>query len=70
MRKTVGSLKRRFESYIDADRDHPKTALSALGAPVDQLVGSLMSAAPMEGKLFFFLLDEYENLTSSQQRVL
>ena len=70
LRKTVGSLKRRFESYINTVGDHPKTALSALGAPVDELVGSLMAATAMQDKLFFFLLDEYENLTSPQQRVL
>jgi hypothetical protein len=68
--KTVATMKRRFETYVNTVADGQPPALSSLGAPVDELVGRVMTAPEMHGRLFFFLLDEYENLRPQQQRVL
>jgi hypothetical protein len=66
----VGRLKRRFEVYINTVADGGPPELSVAGAPVEELLSAAMSSRPMEGRQFFFLLDEYENLRPRQQQVL
>ena len=66
----VGRLKRRFEVYINTVVDATPPDLSIAGAPVEELLAAAMSQPNMLGKQFFFLLDEYENLRHSQQRVV
>ena len=46
-------------------------SLSVSGGPLAELTSTLTSTgAPFEGKVFTFLLDEYENLDAIQQRVV
>jgi hypothetical protein len=66
----IGRLKRRFETYINTVADGSTPTLSLPGAPIEELLGSVMSSHPMQGKLFFFLIDEYENLRPQQQQVV
>ena len=68
--QAIGRLKRRFEVFVNTIADQPTIPLSVLGAPIDELVTSLMSHPALQGRLFFFLIDEYENLSSAQQRVV
>lgn len=43
---------------------------SILGRPVELLIASLSSSSILSDKTYFFLIDEFENLTDYQQRVL
>ncbi len=45
-------------------------ALSLQGAPIDALMGQVKNLQQFRDMPFFFLIDEYENLDLSQQRVL
>jgi hypothetical protein len=60
-----------FEAAInnvaDGDRLPP---LSMQGAPIDVLLREVRELPQFRGKSFYFLVDEYENLNSSQQRIL
>jgi hypothetical protein len=59
-----------FEAYINniTDADRPK--LSMQGAPVDLLLTRMQSLPQFHGRLFFFLIDEYENFIDYQQQVI
>ena len=59
-----------FEAEINniaSDEVQPKVTLQ--GAPIDTLLMSVKALPHFADKLFFFLIDEYENLDAEQQRV-
>ncbi|SEB25881.1 MULTISPECIES: hypothetical protein [unclassified Mycobacterium] len=43
---------------------------SSLGRPVQRLIQALAADPNLAGKTYFFLIDEYENLTDRQQRIV
>ena len=59
-----------FEAYINNVADSASPQLSMQGAPVTLLLESLRRHEVFDGKLFFFLIDEYENLEDYQQRLM
>lgn len=60
----------RFESLVNSIGDRSDSVhLTMQGAPVDALMRSVRSLPQFNGRHFFFLIDEYENLTDMQQRV-
>ena len=75
--ESVQSLRRKisralidFEAYINNVADQPTVRLSLQGAPVDVLCKEVMKLPHFNGKIFFFLLDEYENFEDYQQRAV
>ncbi|WP_215410255.1 hypothetical protein [Janthinobacterium sp. JC611] len=58
-----------FEASINTIADKPATFLSMLGAPLDILADALSTCKQINGRQFFFLIDEFENLEDYQQRV-
>ena len=59
-----------FEASVNNIADGVPRDLSLLGAPIDQLIGALRNLPEFEGKVFFLLIDEYENFLEYQQRVV
>jgi hypothetical protein len=59
-----------FEATVNNVVDAVPPLLSMLGAPLDQLIGSLRKLPEFEGKIFFLLIDEYENYLPYQQRLV
>ncbi len=61
----------RFEGYINNVASTKKgPELSMQGAPVQSLLEAISRQPIFNGKLFFFLIDEYENLQDYQQRLM
>ena len=60
----------RFEAMINNVADSAVPPLSLQGAPIDILLGAVKQLPQFDRTSFFFLLDEYENFDSSQQRVV
>lgn len=59
-----------FERLLNNIKAEQDLELSLLGAPIDALFAGLRKMPQFEGKSFFFLLDEYENLLDHQQVVI
>ncbi|EPS3326365.1 TPA: hypothetical protein PVK60_000940 [Acinetobacter baumannii] len=59
-----------FESSINQVIDNPPTKITMLGLPIDILSEALISNTVLEGKQFFFLIDEFENFQDYQQQIL
>ncbi|WP_111855879.1 ORC-CDC6 family AAA ATPase [Acinetobacter oleivorans] len=59
-----------FESSINQVIDNPPSKITMQGAPIDTLSEALISGTVLEGKQFFFLIDEFENFQDYQQQVL
>lgn len=59
-----------FESHINNIDDNEIVPLSIQQRPVELLCDAILSTSLFKGKHFFFLLDEYENLLSYQQKVV
>lgn len=59
-----------FEASINSIIDSPPKLLSMQAAPVDALASALLNTRELQGKQFFFLIDEFENYEDYQQRVL
>jgi hypothetical protein len=59
-----------FESFINNVADADMPPLSLQGQPLDLLFAALGSTPEFQGKRFFFLIDELENLLDYQMRVL
>ncbi|WP_217649443.1 hypothetical protein [Polaromonas sp. YR568] len=59
-----------FEAAINTVSDAKPLKLSMQAAPIDLLTAALLEKSPLIGKQFFFLIDEYENFTDYQQRVV
>lgn len=59
-----------FEAAINNVGDEPHPPLSALAAPIDALVDVVLELPQFSGKRIYFLIDEYENFSQWQQRVV
>ena len=59
-----------FEASVNNVADGVSQNLTMLGAPLDQLIGAVRKIPAFEGKIFFLLIDEYENYFEYQQRLL
>ncbi|CAB3865314.1 hypothetical protein LMG26684_02788 [Achromobacter mucicolens] len=59
-----------FEASVNTITDDPPTKVSVLGAPLDAVAEALAASSQLNGKQFFFLIDEFENFEDYQQRVL
>ena len=59
-----------FEASVTNVADGVSQNLTMLGAPLDQLIGAVRKIPAFEGKIFFLLIDEYENYFEYQQRLL
>ena len=59
-----------FEAHINNVADSTASNLSMQGAPIGLLIESVRRQEVFAGKLFFFLIDEYENLEDYQQRLM
>lgn len=60
----------KFEGYINNVASAKGPELSMQGAPVQSLLEAINRQNVFQGKLFFFLVDEYENLQDYQQRLM
>jgi hypothetical protein len=60
----------RFEAYLNNVADERPPPLSLQGAPIALLVEELTAYPAFRDKLFFFIIDEYENFLDQQQRVV
>ena len=60
----------RFEATINNVADDRIPSLSLQGAPIDQLLTAVMLLPHFQHTSFLFLVDEYENLDRSQQRII
>ena len=71
LRQEVSLSKLRFEAGINNVADGSEMPLLSMqGAPIDMFVKEIKGLPHFRGKIFFFLIDEYENLDRYQQRVL
>lgn len=68
--KELESAMYEFQSDINNIGDKPIPRLSMLGDPVKLFVEQALNLRQMEGKMFYLLIDEYENLTDSQQQAV
>ena len=59
-----------FEAYINNVADGHGPKLSMQGAPIDELLEFVWRLPQFNGKIFFFLIDEYENFLPYQQKVM
>ena len=59
-----------FEAHINNVVDSGGPTLSMQGAPIGLLLESVKRQDAFADKLFFFLIDEYENLEDYQQRLI
>ena len=59
-----------FEAHINNVADSKGARLSMQGAPIGLLIESVRRQEIFADKLFFFLIDEYENLEDYQQRLM
>jgi hypothetical protein len=62
--------KHRFEATVNNVADGVKAPLSMQGAPIDVIFRALGELPQFEGKTFFLLIDEYENLLDYQQEIV
>lgn len=59
-----------FQSDINNIGDKEIPRLSMLGDPIKLFVEQALNLRQMKGKMFYLLIDEYENLTDSQQQAI
>lgn len=59
-----------FEAAINTIIDCPINNLTMLSAPIDALSKAILNSPQLEGKQFFFLIDEFENFENYQQKIL
>ena len=59
-----------FEASINNIADEVPQSISMLGVPIDLLIGALRRLPQFRGKVFFLLIDEYENYLEYQQRAV
>ena len=60
----------RFELYINNVVNQARPPISLQGQPIEILMSALLKHPMLEGKVFFLIVDEYENLLDDQQRIL
>lgn len=68
--KAIRQTKIQFEASINNISDTARPPLSLLGAPTEELIGAAATIPALRDKRFFFILDEYENFLTYQQRVV
>ena len=59
-----------FEAAINNVTDKTRPPLSIQGGPIDILIEELTELPAFKSKMFFFLIDEYENFLPYQQQVI
>jgi hypothetical protein len=59
-----------FEATVNTIADSSPPRLSLQAVPIDLLTAAVLKLPCFKGKQFFFLVDEFENLSDYQQRVL
>jgi hypothetical protein len=62
--------RREFESYLNNIDPNALPPLSLQGQPIDELVARVREIPSLSNKIFFFLLDEFENFFDDQQVVV
>jgi hypothetical protein len=65
----VRRARRRFEGFLNNIEASAMPNLSVQGQPVDEICGALSKLSQFQGKTFFFIIDEYENLLDYQQEI-
>jgi hypothetical protein len=70
LRTGVGDALLRLESAINNISADALPRTSILGRPVQYLIEALNADPSLRQKTYFFLIDEYENLSNYQQRVM
>lgn len=59
-----------FETAINSIGRKPDLRITPLGMPIDSLLDTIYDSGVVGDSSFYFLIDEFENLSNSQQRVL
>ena len=59
-----------FEAHVNNVADGPGPSLSMQGAPIGMLLEAVKGLQVFTDKLFFFLIDEYENFEDYQQQLM
>ena len=62
--------KLRFEAFINNLNENRLPTLSMQSAPIAELIDRIVELPQFTNKYFFFLIDEYENFSDSQQTVV
>jgi hypothetical protein len=65
----VGEALVALEANINSVADNTSTALSLQGVPIEYMADVLISADVLSSKLFYIIVDEFENLDEHQQSV-
>ena len=63
-------LRNDIENYVNNTTLVPRPLLSTLERPIQEFCNSLEKEEFFKGKWFYFLIDEYENLSEYQQRII
>lgn len=67
--RAVDRARKRFEAFLNNVDPDSMPLMSVQGQPVDELCSSLLKLEPFQGKSFFFVIDEFENLLDYQQEI-
>lgn len=59
-----------FEAVMNSIGRRPSLRLTPLGMPVDSLLDAIADSGVVGDSSFYFLIDEFENLSNSQQRIV
>ncbi|HGM6678794.1 TPA: hypothetical protein ACKQAY_000182 [Stenotrophomonas maltophilia] len=59
-----------FETAINSIGRKPNLRLTPLGMPIDSLLDSIADSGVVGDASFYFLIDEFENLSNYQQRIV
>lgn len=70
LRDALRRARLEFEGYLNNAADQASPSISLQGVPISALVEELSRHPSLDGKLFFIVIDEYENLLDDQQRVV
>lgn len=68
--KELESAMYEFQSDINNIEDKATPRLSMLGDPIKLFVEQALNLTQMKGKMFYLLIDEYENLLDCQQQAI
>lgn len=70
LRRSIERMLRDLEIQINSIGDEKHLKLTALGAPLEALLDALYESNLFGDSTIFFLIDEFENLSDYQQRVV
>ncbi len=68
--ESIENTKIDFQSKVNTLADGPRISLSMQEAPLSILFNILSNKKDFKGKVFFLLIDEYENFEAYQQRII